>query len=166
MKLLWRPSKGCWKKNLVSLNIFFYQSLLQLKEYLAVPSKAMCLPSDKLRYMFFNYVELGEFPQVQPWVCINKFLVMFFPFELKGCTNGYIQLMRGETGFFQSSHSFEHHYILLELFLLRKKILKLLQHIVFQDFVAVGAMIVFLHNADWRCPQESVKSFLHSRLLF
>ena len=99
-------------------------------------------------------------------VCINKFLVMFFPFELKGCTNGYIQLMRGETGFFQSSHSFEHHYILLELFLLRKKILKLLQHIVFQDFVAVGAMIVFLHNADWRCPQESVKSFLHSRLLF
>ena len=73
---------------------------------------------------------------------------MFFPFELKGCTIGCIQLMRGETGFFQSSHSFEHHYILLELFLLRKKILKLLQHIVFQDFVAVGAMIVFLHNAE------------------
>ena len=54
--------KGLLKKELG----FFYQSLFQLKEYLAVPSKAMSLPSDKFRYMFFNYVELGEFPQVQP----------------------------------------------------------------------------------------------------
>ena len=62
LEALMKALKGLLKKELG----FFYQSLFQLKEYLAVPSKAMSLPIDKFRYMFFNYVELGEFLQVQP----------------------------------------------------------------------------------------------------
>ena len=50
LEALMKALKGLVKKELG----FFYQSLFQLKEYLAVPSKAMSLPIDKFRYMFFK----------------------------------------------------------------------------------------------------------------